>query len=200
MSAFDTQVGGNHYKDMAIQPVEFIQKNRLGFIEGNIVKYICRWRGKNGIDDLRKVRHYIDLLIEMETANLPAKHEEPELTYAEHQEANQPATDAAVKYARDMAELREDKAGAERPSVKGNRIIPIDEIDADLAELMERANVGPFRANEVWEPPMFLKPEAMISLESEHSKPTTRERAAARHLAEMSPSAQKGIEGCEACE
>lgn len=66
MSALDTQVGGSHYKDMVIQPVEFIHKNNLGFIEGSIVKYVCRWRSKNGIEDLRKVRHYIDLLIEME--------------------------------------------------------------------------------------------------------------------------------------
>ena len=44
MSALDKQVGGNHYKDFAIQPIEFIVKNNLGFIEGNVIKYICRWR------------------------------------------------------------------------------------------------------------------------------------------------------------
>jgi len=68
MSALDEQVGGEHYKGMVIQPVEFIQKNRLGFVEGNIIKYICRWRAKNGIEDLHKVRHYIDLLIDLESA------------------------------------------------------------------------------------------------------------------------------------
>ena len=46
--------------------VEFIQKNDLGFIEGNIVKYICRWRSKGGIDDVRKVIHYAELLIDFE--------------------------------------------------------------------------------------------------------------------------------------
>lgn len=68
-SALDFQVGGKHYKDMAIQPVEFIEKNKLGFCEGSIIKYVCRWHNKNGIEDLRKARHYIDILIEMELKN-----------------------------------------------------------------------------------------------------------------------------------
>ena len=67
VSALDTQVGGGHYKDMAIQPVEFIHKNGIGFVEGCAIKYLCRWRNKNGIEDLKKARHFIDLLIEMET-------------------------------------------------------------------------------------------------------------------------------------
>ena len=66
MSALDTQVGGGHYKDMVIQPVEFIHKNRIGFIEGCAIKYLCRWRNKNGVEDLKKARHFLDLLIEME--------------------------------------------------------------------------------------------------------------------------------------
>lgn len=65
-SALAVQVGGKHYKDFAVQPVEFIHKNGIGFCEGNAIKYLCRWRQKNGIEDLRKARHYIDLLIEME--------------------------------------------------------------------------------------------------------------------------------------
>lgn len=64
-SSLDKQVGGNHYKDFAIQPVEFIQKNKLGWCEGNIVKYICRYEQKNGKQDLEKVKHYVDLLIDM---------------------------------------------------------------------------------------------------------------------------------------
>ena len=51
-----------HY-DFVIQPVEFIMRNGLGFCEGNIIKYISRWRLKNGRDDLLKARHYIDILI-----------------------------------------------------------------------------------------------------------------------------------------
>jgi hypothetical protein len=54
------------YRDFAIQPVEFCQKNRLGWCESNVVKYVCRWRNKNGLEDLKKAKHYIDLLIELE--------------------------------------------------------------------------------------------------------------------------------------
>lgn len=68
-SALDVQVGGSHYKDMAIQPVEYIHANGLGYIEGNIIKYVSRWRRKNGVADLEKARHYIDLLIELEGKN-----------------------------------------------------------------------------------------------------------------------------------
>jgi len=66
MSAFDSQVGGNHYKSFKIQPIEFITINGLGYIVGNIIKYVCRYKSKNGIEDLRKARHYIDMLIESE--------------------------------------------------------------------------------------------------------------------------------------
>ena len=66
MSAIDTQVGGDHYKDMLIQPVEFIHRNGIPFIEGAVIKYMCRWRAKGGIEDLKKARHFLDLLIEME--------------------------------------------------------------------------------------------------------------------------------------
>ena len=67
--ALATQVGGAHYKDMAIQPVEFIHRNAIGFIEGNAIKYLCHWRIKGGVEDLRKARHYIDLLIDLEQSN-----------------------------------------------------------------------------------------------------------------------------------
>ena len=66
-TALDVQVGGEHYKKMKIQPVEFIHANGIPFIEGNIVKYVVRWREKNGIKDLEKVKHYVDLLIQLES-------------------------------------------------------------------------------------------------------------------------------------
>lgn len=66
-SALSKQVSGGHYVKCAIQPIEYIHANNLPFIEGNVVKYITRWRDKNGVDDLRKVIHYIELLIELET-------------------------------------------------------------------------------------------------------------------------------------
>lgn len=58
------QIGGNHYQKMAIQPIDFIMKNHLNFSEGNIVKYLCRYKLKGGVEDLKKVRHYLDFLIE----------------------------------------------------------------------------------------------------------------------------------------
>jgi len=64
MSALNKQVGGSHYKVGAIQPIEYIEENNLGYHEGNVVKYITRWRDKNGIQDLEKAIHYIELLIE----------------------------------------------------------------------------------------------------------------------------------------
>ncbi|PXA91195.1 hypothetical protein DMC25_06480 [Caulobacter sp. D4A] len=64
--ALTTQVGGAHYKDCAIQPVEFIHANGLPFIEGSVVKYVSRWRKKGGVQDLKKARHFLEMLIEME--------------------------------------------------------------------------------------------------------------------------------------
>jgi hypothetical protein len=64
--ALQTQEGGSHYKEMAIQPVEFITANKLTFLEGCVVKRICRHRRKNGIEDLLKAKHEIDLLIQLE--------------------------------------------------------------------------------------------------------------------------------------
>ena len=59
----DIQVGGDHYKNMVIQPVEFCHRNNLGFIESSIVKYLCRHHSKNGLQDLKKARHFLDLLM-----------------------------------------------------------------------------------------------------------------------------------------
>jgi len=64
--ALATQIGGDHYKRLAIQPVEYIHANGLGFIEGSIIKYATRWRDKGGIRDLEKIKHFVDLLIELE--------------------------------------------------------------------------------------------------------------------------------------
>jgi hypothetical protein len=60
------QVGGDHYKNLPIQPVEFIHANGIPFIEGNCIKYLCRWREKGGTKDLEKVIHYVGLLMELE--------------------------------------------------------------------------------------------------------------------------------------
>ena len=65
-SALDVQVGGNHYKDMPIQPIEFTHKNNLNFCQGNIIKYASRYKAKNGVEDLKKVKHYAELLAKLE--------------------------------------------------------------------------------------------------------------------------------------
>lgn len=67
--ALSKQVSGNHYKDLPIQPVEYIHANAIGYFEGNVIKYVSRWRKKNGIADLEKAKHYIELLIELESKN-----------------------------------------------------------------------------------------------------------------------------------
>ena len=61
---YETQVGGSHYKDMKIQPSEFINKNKLQFAEGNAIKYICRHGSKGQKQDLEKAKHYIDMIID----------------------------------------------------------------------------------------------------------------------------------------
>ena len=64
--ATSKQVGGDHYAVMKIQPIEFILANELGFCEGNVIKYLCRYKRKNGLEDLKKARQYLDFLIERE--------------------------------------------------------------------------------------------------------------------------------------
>lgn len=66
MSADDKQVGGSHYKDKCIQPWDYIVANGMGYLEGNVVKYVSRYKDKNGVEDLKKARHYLDKLIEVE--------------------------------------------------------------------------------------------------------------------------------------
>lgn len=58
------QVGGSHYKNKKIQPIDYIMDNELGFCEGNVVKYITRYKDKNGLEDLKKAKQYIEFLIE----------------------------------------------------------------------------------------------------------------------------------------
>jgi hypothetical protein len=64
MNANDTQTGGTHYQ-VAIQPWDFIVANNLGYLEGNVIKYVTRYKNKGGIEDLRKAQHYLAKLIEV---------------------------------------------------------------------------------------------------------------------------------------
>jgi hypothetical protein len=69
MKATDKQIAGSHYKNLKIQPVEFCQKNELNYCESAIIKYVCRHRNKNGAEDIQKVIHYAELLLELEYAD-----------------------------------------------------------------------------------------------------------------------------------
>lgn len=70
--ALEVQVGGNHYKNFKIQPIEFIQANKLGYEVGNVIKYVTRYQFKNGKQDLEKAIHYIKLLMEHEYPEVDA--------------------------------------------------------------------------------------------------------------------------------
>lgn len=67
MSVNDEQVGGEHYQK-PIQPWDYITLNRLGYLEGNIIKYVTRYKEKNGLQDLHKAKHYLEKLIEVNSA------------------------------------------------------------------------------------------------------------------------------------
>ena len=69
MSALDTQVGGDHYKSMPIQPMEYSMANKLDACQHTIVKYVTRFREKGGVLDLQKAKHVIDMLIEFESSD-----------------------------------------------------------------------------------------------------------------------------------
>lgn len=66
MAALDEQISGTHYKCLPIQPFEYIHANGIPFAEGSVIKYVSRWRLKNGIDDLKKAKHFLEMLIEVE--------------------------------------------------------------------------------------------------------------------------------------
>lgn len=59
------QIGGQHYQSKAIQPWDYIASNGLGYLEGNVVKYVSRWKEKGGVEDLKKAAHYLAKLIEV---------------------------------------------------------------------------------------------------------------------------------------
>ena len=64
-------MAGDHYKKLKIQPIEYILANEMQFCEGAIIKYISRWRDKGGVEDLRKIKHFCDFLIENEGKDAP---------------------------------------------------------------------------------------------------------------------------------
>ena len=68
-----SQVGGNHYAKCAIQPIDYIMANGLDYLQGNVIKYVTRYRDKNGVEDLEKAAHYLRIMIEREKQKDEAK-------------------------------------------------------------------------------------------------------------------------------
>tara|TARA_Y100001963_G_C6704118_1_gene411031 strand:- start:415 stop:681 length:267 start_codon:yes stop_codon:yes gene_type:complete len=64
MSAYKKQIGGSHYRNMVVQPSEFINKNKLPFAEGSAIKYICRHAAKGKEEDIQKAIHYLEMILE----------------------------------------------------------------------------------------------------------------------------------------
>ena len=62
--SLDQQIGGKHYRNMKIQPAEFINENKLLFAEGHAIKYICRHQNKGKADDIKKAIHYLEMILE----------------------------------------------------------------------------------------------------------------------------------------
>lgn len=91
MSAFDKQVGGTHYKDLAIQPTEYCQKNHLGFCESSVVKYVTRHRLKNGRADIEKAIHFLELLLELEYSEEANQKRDREAHFSKPYQLDDPA-------------------------------------------------------------------------------------------------------------
>ena len=75
MSAYKKQVGGSHYRRMAVQPSEFINKNRLPFAEGSAIKYICRHAAKGKQEDIHKAIHYLEMILDRDYQDTQPKEE-----------------------------------------------------------------------------------------------------------------------------
>ena len=73
MNANDKQVAGTHYANKVIQPWDFITANNIPYIEGCIIKYVSRWKEKNGVEDLLKAKHYLEKLIELQSTPVQAE-------------------------------------------------------------------------------------------------------------------------------
>lgn len=75
-SSLDVQVGGNHYRGFKIQPVEFCMANNLNFCQSSVIKYVCRYKNKNGVQDIDKAIHFLQILKQIEYPE-PEKIEDP---------------------------------------------------------------------------------------------------------------------------
>jgi len=137
--ASQTQVGGDHYKNMVIQPVEFIYRNKIGYIEGSVIKYVCRHRSKNGRHDLEKAKHFIDLLIEQEYGGVPSS-----FVFCE------PSTDGPKTMYPDEATRRAARDQAEKDFAKWKR---------DTEEAVAKAQASVVRETPKFDPNAVIQPK-----------------------------------------
>lgn len=100
MSALDTQIGGSHYKDMPIQPMEFSMANGLDACQHTVIKYVTRFREKGGVQDLEKAKHVIDMLIEFDRR----LEKQQDATNEAKNEAKEDAMDRLMREAKKAAE------------------------------------------------------------------------------------------------
>lgn len=92
MSAFEDQVGGEHYRKLKIQPAEYCFANNIGHLAGDAIAYITRYKFKNGLEDLRKAIHSLQLLIEMEDAEVVKDAVDPGMLRQYQYDPNAPLT------------------------------------------------------------------------------------------------------------
>jgi len=125
MSALDKQPGGSHYKDMAIQPIEFITANNLEYRVGNVIKYACRHQNKNGREDIEKAIHYLEMILETDyptkTQPIKTQNESDSTQNGADKPANEPAKniqsdDEVVSNQSETPEVFTPWEGGEQPS------------------------------------------------------------------------------------
>lgn len=144
MSALDTQVGGDHYKSMPIQPMEYSMANNLDACQHTVIKYVTRFREKGGVQDLLKAKHVIDMLIEFETPNENTKQTQPKTAVSKDEsprELFKALDDIVADIVADLDKnTRTQKADGITKPDKKNRPDP-DEILAYLQGLFPGANI-----------------------------------------------------------
>jgi hypothetical protein len=130
MNALQKQVGGNHYKNMAIQPAEYCQRNNLNHLESSVVKYVSRHRQKNGPEDIKKAIHCLELLLAIDYPD--AKDEDilqKPATKDEAFESLKSEVNAKLPKGKSLAEFLNEEADKDNFGLEPNPINP-DELKA----------------------------------------------------------------------
>lgn len=113
----DRQIGGDHYKKYKIQPAEYMHANEIPFLEGEAISYITRWRDKNGIPDIRKAIHILEILIQLEEAK-NKNEQQPVPTFDNSQIKFGPAQDALKRDQGYWAKITSDIMATNNPKTE----------------------------------------------------------------------------------